>query len=405
MPGYELIGPEERNAILEWFDASNGVMFAHGFDKRRNGVFKVREFERAVAKTVGAKHALALSSGTAALLVALRALGIGPGDEVITQSFTFIATVEAILEAGATPIIVEVDRSLNMNPDQLKANITSRTKAVIPVHMAGTAADMDRIVRIAREHRLHVLEDSAQAFGGTYRGRHLGTLGDAGVYSFDFAKNITTGEGGMIVTNDSALFARARAYHDHGHEYNAAVPRGKDSRSKSGFNFRMTEIQAVIGLTQLKKLSSIIEHQRVNKSAIKNGIKDCGFEFRYLQDVEGDIGDTLIFFLESEKQALRMAEELSRKNLGTKNLPDALDWHFAGTWRHIFPRLSSCATATGSGRADCACHFEGNRCACAGLLRRAVALPINVKMPPDEIQFLIDSVRLVAADLRRNVLQ
>jgi 8-amino-3,8-dideoxy-alpha-D-manno-octulosonate transaminase len=404
MPGYELIGPEERNAILEWFDASNGVMFAHGFDKRRNGVFKVREFERSVAKTVGAKHALATSSGSASLLVALRAIGIGSGDEVITQAFTFVATVEAILETGATPIIVEVDRSLNMNPDQLKASITPRTKAVIPVHMAGAAADMDRIVSIAREHRLAVLEDSAQAFGGTYKGRYLGTLGDAGIYSFDFGKNITTGEGGMIVTNDSALFERARAYHDHGHEYNPAVPRGKDSRSKPGFNFRMTEMQAVIGLTQLKKLPSIIGGQRSNKAAVKNGIKDCGFEFRRLHDKEGDIGDTVIFFLDSETQALRMAEELGRKNLGTKNLPDALDWHFAGTWRHIFHRLScTTATATGSDKAGCACHFDVNRCACAGLLRRAVALPVNVKMTPDEIQFMVQSVRSIAEDLRKAV--
>jgi 8-amino-3,8-dideoxy-alpha-D-manno-octulosonate transaminase len=397
MPGYELIGPEERNAILEWFDASNGVMFAHGFDKRRNGVFKVREFEQAVAKTVGAKHALAVSSGTAALLVALRALGVGPGDEVITQAFTFVATVEAILEAGATPVIVEVDRSLNMNPDQLKASITPRTKVVIPVHMAGAAADMDRIVDIARECNLRVLEDAAQAFGGTYRGRHLGTLGDVGIYSFDFAKNITTGEGGAIVTNDGALFERARAYHDHGHEYNRTVPRGKDTRTRSGFNFRMTEIQAAIGLAQLKKLPHIIERQRSNKTAIKEGIKDCGFEFRQLHDSDGDIGDTLIFYLESERQALRIAEELGRKNLGTKNLPDALDWHFAATWHHMLPRL--CAQ-TGAGSTGCACHADISRCACAGLLRRAVALPVNVKMAPDEIRHVVESVRSIAKLLR-----
>lgn len=383
MPGYELIGPEERQAILEWFDASNGVMFAHGFDKRRNGVFKVREFEQAIAKTVGAKHALAVSSGTAALLVALRALGVGPGDEVITQSFTFVATVEAILESGATPVIVEVDRSLNMSPVKFREAITPRTKAVIPVHMAGAAAEMEAIVGIARQHRLVVLEDSAQAFGGTYKGRHLGTLGDVGIYSFDFAKNITTGEGGAVVTNDTAVFERARAYHDHGHEYNPSVPRGKDTRSRGGFNFRMTEVQAAVGLAQLKKLPHILERQRNNKAAIKDSIKHCGFEFRHLHDPGGDIADTLIFFLQSEKQALSVAEELGRNNLGTKNLPDALDWHFAGTWGHMLPRVG------------CACYADNTSCACAGLLRRAVALPVNVTMTPNDIRRVVDAVKTI----------
>jgi 8-amino-3,8-dideoxy-alpha-D-manno-octulosonate transaminase len=399
MPGYELIGPEERDAILEWFDSSNGVMFAHGFDKRRNGVFKVREFEHEIARVVGAPHVQVVSSGSAALLVALRALGVGPGDEVITQSFTFIATVEAILEAGATPVITELDRSLNMSPDHLKACITPRTKVVIPVHMAGAAADMDGIMRVAKEHHLLVIEDAAQAFGGTHKGRYLGTLGDAGVYSFDFAKNITTGEGGAVVTNSLPLYEKARAYHDHGHEYNPAVPRGKDTRSKPGFNFRMTEIQACIGLAQLKKLNDIIERQRKNKATIKAGISSCGLEFRLLHDPDGDIGDTLIFFLPSEKQAQRFAEELGRRNLSTKNLPDALDWHFAGTWRHMM-RHFACVQKTPETPSDaavtCACHGDTSRCVCDALLRRAVALPVNVKMTGADIAHVVESVRAIA---------
>lgn len=398
MPGYELIGTEERDAILEWFDASNGVMFAHGFEGRRNGIFKVREFERAIAATVGAEHALAVSSGSAALLVALRALGVGPGDEVIAPSFTFVATVEAILDAGATPIIVEVDESLTMAPEQLRAAMTPRTKAVIPVHMAGAAADMDRILEIAREHKVRILEDAAQGFGGTYRGRHLGTIGDAGTYSFDFAKNITTGEGGAIVTNDTALFERARALHDHGHEYNVAFPRGKDTRRAAGFNFRMTEMQAAVGLAQLKKLPVILERQRANKAALKDGLGGCGLEFRHLHDADGDVADTLVFFLGSETQAARFAEELRRKDLGTKNLPDALDWHFAGTWQHMLGPLRCVATGGGA-EAGCACREVGAGCPCGTLLRRAIALPVNVKMTSDEIRNVIESVRPLAASL------
>lgn len=396
MPGYELIGPEERQAILEWFDASNGVMFAHGFGPRRNGVFKVREFEREIARTVGVAHAQVVSSGTAALLAALRALGVGPGDEVITQSFTFVATVEAILEAGATPVIVELDRSLNMHPEHLRKAITPKTKVIIPVHMAGAAADMDPILRIAEEHRLAVLEDAAQGFGGSYKGRALGTLGDVGIYSFDFAKNITTGEGGAVVTNDPALYERARAYHDHGHEYNPTVPRGKDTRSRAGFNFRMTEMQAAVGLAQLKKLPVILERQRANKAALKRGLAGCGLEFRLLHDEAGDVADTLIVFLPTESQARRCAEELGVRNLGTKNLPDALDWHFAGTWRHMMGSFACARRHTSSEALTCACYGAAASCACDGLLKRSIALPVNVMMAPEDIAHVVKSVRTVA---------
>ncbi|MGH3050041.1 MAG: DegT/DnrJ/EryC1/StrS family aminotransferase, partial [Gaiellaceae bacterium] len=195
MPGYELIGDEERDALVRWFEESNGVMFAHGFDARRNGVYKVREFEAAVAERFGVPHAQAVSSGSTAVLVALRALGIGHGDEVITQSFTFVATVEAIIEAGATPVIAEIDDSLNLDPQRLEQFVTPRTKAIVPVHMAGAPADLDPILAFARERGIAVIEDVAQAVGGSYHGRPLGTIGDAGTLSFDFAKNITTGEG------------------------------------------------------------------------------------------------------------------------------------------------------------------------------------------------------------------
>ena len=388
MPGYELYGQDERDAVAAWFAANSGVMMAHGFDTIRRGIFKVREFERAVAEAVGASHAQAVSSGSAALFVALRALGVGPGDEVITQAFTFVATVEAILMAGATPVITEVDRSLNMDPSDLEARITPRTKVIIPVHMAGASAEMDAILRIARTHRIAVLEDACQAFGGSYHGKTLGTLGDLGAYSFDFAKNITTGEGGMVVTNDQRLYERARALHDHGHEYNPARRRGEDTRSLAGFNFRMTEIQAVLGLTQLKKLPDILGRQRANQAAIRAGLADCGLEFRPLPDPTGDIGDTLIFFLEDESQAAAFAARLAEQGLGTKNLPDALSWHFAGTWEHLFRDIPSLAQPQRRWpRTD-------------ALLRRAIALPVNVRMSDEEIARVIDAVRIAAREVR-----
>lgn len=398
MPGYELMGTEERQAILDWFDASNGVLFAHGFDKRRNGIFKVREFEREIAKVVGTQHAQVVSSGTAALLVALRALGVKHGDEVITQAFTFVATVEAIIELGATPVITKLDRSLNMDPVHLEQCITPKTKVIVPVHMAGAPADMDAILAIATTHQLPVLEDAAQAFGGSYKGRRLGTLGAAGIYSFDFSKNVTTGEGGAIVTNDRALYERTRALHDHGHEYNPAVPRGRDTRSFAGLNFRMTEIQAVVGLVQLQKLPYILEQQRKNKQAIKTGLAGCGLEFRLLHDTAGDVADTLIFYLPAAQQAARFAQELAKHEIGTKNLPDAVAWHFAATWRHLLP-VHACARpadAVSAVIAECACHQNSDECSCAALLQRAIALPINIRMSSGEIEALVAALRRIA---------
>jgi 8-amino-3,8-dideoxy-alpha-D-manno-octulosonate transaminase len=362
-------------------------MFAHGFDARRNGVFKVREFERAVADAVGVKYAQAVSSGSTAVLVGLQALGVGRGDEVITQSFTFVATVEAILLTGATPVVVEIDRSLNIDPQRLAERITEKTKAIVPVHMAGAPADMDAVTATAAAAGIPVLEDTAQAFGGTWHGRPLGSVGNAGAVSFDFAKNLTTGEGGMVLTDDESVYLRARALHDHGHEYNRERPRGKDTRSGPGFNYRLSEPQAAIGLAQLAKLDEIVRRQRENKAALTARLAPLGLDFRELRDAEGDSGDTLIFFLESEERALAAAESLGRRGIGTHNLPDALDWHFAATWQHLLPWLTT----------NCACHPGADACACGDLLRRAIALPVRVLMDDAEIERVAQGVEEAVA--------
>jgi 8-amino-3,8-dideoxy-alpha-D-manno-octulosonate transaminase len=387
MPGYELFGEEEKNAAMELFDLNGGVLFAHGFDPLRKGVYKVREFENIISKKVKSNHCQIVSSGSAALLVALRALGVKAGDEVITQSFTFVATVEAIIEAGAIPVITEVDSSLNMDPDDLKKKITDKTRLILPVHMAGAPAEMDRIIAIANMHNIPVLEDSAQCFGGFYKGKPAGTIGDAGIYSFDFAKNITTGEGGAIVTNNPDVFYKSRALHDHGHEYNPDFPRGKDTRSSPGFNYRMTEIQAAIGIAQMKKLDFIVSKQRENKNRIKEGIKNLDIEFRVIHDLDGDIGDTLIFYLPDKNIAEKFSLMLYEKGLGTKNLPDALQWHFAGTWEHLFteyPHLQNCSQLWPASKL---------------LLERAIALPVNVKMTESDIEHIIDSINEITSKL------
>ncbi|WP_094229119.1 DegT/DnrJ/EryC1/StrS family aminotransferase [Methanolobus psychrotolerans] len=387
MPGYELFGEEEKNAALELFNLNGGVLFAHGFDPLRKGVYKVREFENVISSKVKSNHCQVVSSGSAALLVAIKALGVQKGDEVITQSFTFVATVEAIIEAGAIPVITEVDTSLNMDLKDLERKITERTRLILPVHMAGAPADMDGIISISNKYNIPVLEDSAQCFGGSFKGKPTGTIGNAGIYSFDFAKNITTGEGGAIVTNEIDVFNRSRALHDHGHEYNPNFPRGKDTRSSPGFNYRMTEIQAAIGIAQMNKLDLIISKQRENKNRVKESIKDLGLEFRVIHDPVGDIGDTLVFFLPKKDIAERFVSMLYEKGLGTKNLPDALQWHFAGTWDHLFkefPHLQNCSQLWPASRL---------------LLERAIALPINVKMSETDINHVIDSVCEISSKL------
>jgi 8-amino-3,8-dideoxy-alpha-D-manno-octulosonate transaminase len=369
MPGFELIGDEEFLEVKEVFDKSR-ILFRHSFDPLRNGVYKVRDFEQAFARRMKIDHALAVTSGTAALRVALAALGIGAGDEVITQSFTFVATVEAIIESGATPIVTEVDDTLNMDPEDLQRKITSRTKAVIVVHMLGTPARMDQILPLAQAHGLAVIEDTAWGCGGDLGGRLLGTMGDIGTFSFDFAKTMTTGEGGMVVTRDGAIYGKAAAYHDHGHENNPSLPRWEDSRSGSGFNYRMNELQGAVGLAQLRKLDQVVAAQRRNRDEILAAIKDlAGIKLRSEPPGAHGTADALVFFVESNALARACREALLKEGVGTKILPEAITWHFAGTWDHMPPLVR----AHGGNLAQA---FPKS----VELLGRAVALPIVVKM-------------------------
>jgi len=390
MPGFELIGKEEKAAVNEIFD-NGGVLFRHGFEDRRNGIYKVNDFEKAFVQKFKTGFSRAVSSGTAALLVALKALGVKKGDEVITQSFTFVATVEAIIEAGAVPIIAEVNKTLNMDPEDLKKKITVKTKVIIPVHMMGVSCQMKEIMNIAKKHDLLVLEDTAQALGGKYKDKYLGTMGDAGIFSFDFGKGLTTGEGGMVISKNKEIYLRAKEYSDHGHQENPNFPRGDDTRRMSGFNFSMNELQGSVGLAQLKKFDYIMKKQKENKREIKVGISSVpGIEFRELPDIKGDCGDTLIFFVRDKKTALAAAKKLAEKGIGIKNIPSAFSWHFAGTWDYM---LSSLKNYRGK---DLMKQWPVS----ADIVSRAIALPIMVKMDVKQINKIIGAVKEIARDLK-----
>jgi 8-amino-3,8-dideoxy-alpha-D-manno-octulosonate transaminase len=334
MPGYEVFGKEERRQIMDVL--KTGVLFRYEFPNERKGIYKVKEFEVAFARYCGVAQAQAVSSGTAALKVALAALGIGAGDEVITQGFTFVATWEAIFDIGAIPVFAEIDETLNLDPADIEKKMTPRTRAIIPVHMLGAQARIEEIVAIARRHNLKVIEDTAQAAGGRIKGKYVGTFGDMGTFSFDPVKTITTGEGGMVITNDAELYRKACEYHDHGHDH---VPnpggRGGEGRSFIGFNYRMMELQGAIGLAQLAKLDSIIARQRKNKARIKKALKKIkGITFRRLVDEAGDTATFLAFFLPDGEKARAFNAALKENGAGAIYFAENT-WHYYPKWEHL----------------------------------------------------------------------
>ncbi len=389
MPGFEVIGAEEQAEVNDVF-ARGGVLFRHGFDALRDNCYKVREFEAAFAAAMGASHALAVTSGTAALRVALAALEIGPGDEIITQSFTFVATVEAVIEAGATPVCAEIDATFNLDPEDLERRVTKRTRAVIAVHMLGTPARLSEIQAICRKHNLTLIEDAAWGCGGSLCGKPLGTWGEIGTFSFDFAKTMTTGEGGMILFKDKEHYERAAAWHDHGHENNPAVPRWEDTRSGSGFNYRMMELQGAVGLAQLRKLPKVVAAQRANRDRLWAAIRDLpGITPRAVPEGAMETADALVFAVADRAVALCCRVALLALGVSTKILPEATSWHFAGAWTHM-PAL----VAVHGG--DLANAFPRSR----QLLDRAVSLPVMVNMAetlPQTIRVALSDVLSVAS--------
>lgn len=371
MPGSELIGEEEKSAINEIFD-NGGMLYRYGFDNPEDS--KVYQFEQKIAKYVGCKYAHAVNSGTAALKCAIYGMGIKPGDEVILPAFTFVATAEAVVELGAVPIIADIDTTLTIDTDDIQRLISDKTKLIIPVHMMGGSSNMKTINEIANDYNILVLEDSAQAFGAIYSNKHLGTLGDAGIYSFDYGKTITSGEGGMIVTNNHHIYQKAREYSDHGHEMNQKFPRGKDTRNAPGFNHRMMELQGAIGIAQMSKIDMILSLQRQNfiKIATELYCEDQYIKIRhgYSRYRDQETCDTMIFDLEDASAAQRAAADLITLGMSTKNLPEALSWHFAGYWSHILKNYSIYNVP----------QLQRKWPIAQAILSRSVAIPVNVKM-------------------------
>jgi len=400
MPGHEWIDEQETNQLLEVM--KTGILFRYEFKNERKDTYKVKEFEDKFAAFNRADYAHAVTSGTAALKVALASLGIAPGDEVITQGFTFVATFEAIIEAGAVPVPAEIDDTLNMDPKDFERKITSRTRAVIPVHMLGAPARIQEIVTIASRHGLKVVEDTAQALGAEVGGKKVGTIGDMGTFSFDFYKTITTGEGGMVLTNDKSLYLRASEYADHGHDHNPAVGRAMEGRSFLGFNYRMHELTGAIGVAQLAKLEAILKRQKENASVIIEALKTLPqVEFRTLPATAKDSCTHVCFFLPDVEKAVEFQKGLTEKGLSAIYFCNNL-WHYIGNWEHLLAKKTAWPGPFPFGGLPYAGAMEYHPDMLPQtkhVLGKTVVIPVALNMSPDHLNRLGDAITEVGRSI------
>lgn len=333
MPGTELFGAEERKEIEDVL--STGILFRFNHDAQRNNIWKAKDFEAEAKKITGAKHALAVSNGSAAILAALAASGIGTGDEVICPPFTYIATIEAVLMLGALPVFAEIDETLCLSAEGIKKVITPKTKAICLVHMCGGNANMDEIMAVVKQHNLILVEDAGQAFAASYKGTATGLFGKAGAYSFDFFKIATAGEGGILVTNDEATYKLADSYCDHGHDHQGNN-RGMENHPIIGFNYRISELHAAVGAAQTRKVPAIREANLKNKAFLQKELsKVPGIDFSKLGDDNGDSGTFLNILMPDTETAKRTVDEFNKAGVTGFNYWYTNMYHFINQWEHI----------------------------------------------------------------------
>ena len=319
----------------------SGYLFRYGVESDPRFKHKVATFEKEFAEYIGVKHAIAVNSGTAAILTCLFALGIGPGDEVIVPGYGFIATYAAICYARAIPVLAEIDESLNIDPLDIERKITKKTRAILPIHMLGNPCDMGRIMEIAKKYNLYVIEDCCQGNGGSYKGKKLGSFGDINAFSLQFNKTITSGDGGVITTNNDQLYEKAFGIHDQGHKPLRIKP---DDGSLIGLNFRMNELTGAVALAQVRKMDKLIAMLREKKHKLKSAISGIPeIDFRKLNDEQGDCATLLTLLFKDNDTARKFVEKIGEKTLDQtgvhvynhmdqllgKNMPTAINCPFS----------------------------------------------------------------------------
>ena len=389
MPGFEIFGDEERKEVQDVLDT--GVLFRYGFDQARKGHWKAKAFEAELAERLGVKYSHLCSSGTSALCIALASCGVGAGDEVIVPPFTFVATVEAVLGAGAVPVFAEIDETLCLDPEAVRAVITPRTKAVLPVHMCGAMARIDEIKDLCAQKQIVLIEDACQAIGGAFNGKALGTFGQMGCFSFDPVKTITCGEGGAVITNDERLYQTAEAYADHGHDH-TGDDRGLEGHPVLGTNYRISELNAAVGLAQLRKLDYILKKQRAYKSAIKDALaRFPEITFRRIPDEQGDSATFLSFFLPEESRAREIAGNLGRAGVDACFYWYDNNWHYIRQWDHL-KKLKSAAKLPIELLENCPDYEKVNLPQSDQIMSRTISMLIKLSWTEDELAQRIEKI-------------
>ncbi|MCB4800091.1 DegT/DnrJ/EryC1/StrS family aminotransferase [Neotamlana laminarinivorans] len=333
MPGFELFGELEKQQVNDVLD--NGVLMRYGFDGMRKGHWKAKELETELSKTFKTNHVQLVSSGTAAVSVALASAGVGAGDEVIMPTFTFVASFEAIMLLGAIPVLVDIDETLCLNPEAVKKAITPKTKAIMVVQMCGSMGSMDALQTIAENNDLLLVEDACQAIGGTFNGKPLGSIGHLGCFSFDFVKTITCGEGGAVITNNESYYTNADHYSDHGHDHEGS-DRGAETHPFLGYNFRISELHAAVGLAQVKRLPEFLEIQRKYLKIFQEVVGALP-EVTLRKVPEGGIesGAFFNFFLPDLESARKVIQGFKEGGIDACwNYYDN-NWHYIRKWNHL----------------------------------------------------------------------
>lgn len=333
MAGTEFFGAEEKKEINDVLET--GILFRYNHDAQRNNIWKAKEFEKEVASLVGAKYAHAVSSGSTAVSCALAAAGIGAGDEVIVPPFTYIASVEAVIFAGALPVFAEIDETLCLSASGIKKAITPKTKAVLLVHMCGQMANMDEIMPIILENNLVLVEDAGQAMAASFKGVSTGLWGTTGCYSFDFFKIATAGEGGVMVTNSEKAYHLADNFADHGHDHKGNN-RGMENHPVLGFNYRISELHAAIGLAQTRRVPKIKQLNNSHKKYMMAELgKIKGISFASIPDKDGDSATFLNILLPDTILAQKTVNTFNQNGVTGFNYWYTNMYHFINQWDHI----------------------------------------------------------------------
>lgn len=372
MGGADLIGEEEKRELLDVID-SKSLFRYYGTDPR----WKVKTFEKEFSQVVDIPHVLAVSSGTAALRTAFVGCGLERGDEIIMPAFAFLACPAAAITCGLRPVFSECTEGLLLDPRSLEQRVTPRTRAILVVHMVGAAADMEKINEVADRNSLTVIEDCAQAFGTSFRGRSVGTWGRTGIFSLQAMKTITCGEGGVLVTGDSEVYRRALWYHDLGFER-----KGRDGPPLVGENLRMGELAGAVALAQLRKASTFLERMRRNHARVREAANAVGLlGVREVPDPDGDSGSALIVELPTQDLADIFRKALSAENVRCDRCSDKLAYGY--------PVINE---ALGEFER---CHETEER------LGRRMMIPLSPALTEEDVDFLIHGIEKVGASLEQ----